>query len=115
MWKSRKKFAEVARATSATGMPRNVAISAATCANVGRLVALAPVRNGREIRRVGLDQHPVERNEPGDLLQVLSILEGDDSRKGNVEAEIERRAGDVGGFGEAVHHATDLAGALLRA
>ena len=81
--------------------------------HVAGLVGLAAERHGREVRRVGLDQHPLHRHEPRAFLDGVRVLEGDDAGKGNVEAQVDRAAGDVPGLGEAVHHAARLAGALL--
>ena len=79
----------------------------------GRLVALAAKRHRREIGRVGLDQHAIERHAPRDVLDVERVLERDDARERDVEAEVERGPRDVPGFGEAVHHAAGIARVLL--
>ena len=79
-----------------------------------RLVALAAIRHRREIRAVGLDQHAVERHAPRDVLQLDRVLERDDARERDVEAEVERGARDVPRLGEAVHDAARLARATDR-
>ena len=62
----------------------------ADMAHPRRLVALAAVRHRREVGTVGLDQHAVERNAARDLLQLDRVLERDDARERDVEAEVER-------------------------
>ena len=42
--------------------------------HIGRLVALAPERHGREVWRIGLDQQPVERNAPATSLTSCAFL-----------------------------------------
>ena len=71
----------------------------------GRLVALAAMGDGREIGRVGLDQHPVERDVAGDVAQFLRLLEGHHAREGDRKAEVERGFGERPRRGEAVEKA----------
>ena len=54
-----------------------------------RLVALPPVRNGGEVRSVRLDQESVIRYRACGRPDGVRILEGQDSREADVEAEIE--------------------------
>ncbi len=49
----------------------------------GRLVALAAMRHGREVGRVGLDEQAVERDVAGDVAQFVGVLEGHDAGKGD--------------------------------
>jgi hypothetical protein len=43
-------------------------------ADEGGLVALTAMRHRREVRRVGLDQQPVERDIGGDVAQFVGFL-----------------------------------------
>ena len=55
------------------------------------LVALAAMRHRREKRRIGLNEHAVERNHAGSVANVLRLGKGDVAGKGDHEAQIERR------------------------
>src|SRR5438105_8372527 len=81
--------------------------------DVRGLVELTAERHRRQIRRVGLDQHPVERYAPRDILDLLRILESDNAGKGNVKSEIESALCDLPALGETVHDASCLAGLFL--
>ena len=83
-------------------------------AHEGRLVGLAAVRDRREVRRIRFHEHAFERDQARAFLQGLRVLEGDDRRKGDVEALAHGRFRYFPGFREAVHDATDLRRALLR-
>jgi len=72
-----------------------------------RLVSLAAKRNGRKVRRVGLDQQPVARNQAQQIF-VRPFLEGDDSAKGHVPARIESEFCQMNGTGIAMQHADDV-------
>jgi hypothetical protein len=63
------------------------------------------VRDRGEERRIGLDQQPLRRQRLRRFLQVLRVPEGDDSRDGDEETEIERLAGEIGAGGEAMDDA----------
>src|ERR1700680_1335197 len=76
--------------------------------DVRGLVELAAKRQRRQGRRIGLDQHPVERYAPRDILDLLRILESDNAGKGNVKSQIEGALGDLPALGEAVHDASHL-------
>ena len=110
---NRKKLADVALADGFDGevaQPRDLL---ADVAHEGGLVALAAIGDGREIGAVGFDQQAVERHAARDLLQLDRVLERDDAREGDVEAEVERALRDVPCLGEAMHDAAHLARALL--
>src|ERR1700730_3714273 len=81
--------------------------------DVRRLVELAAKRHGRQVRRVGLDQHPVEWHAPRDILDLLRILESDNAGKGNVKSQIEGALCDLPALGETVHDASCLASLFL--
>ena len=49
----------------------------------GRVVALAAMGVGREIRGVGFDHEILRRNAGGDLLHPLGVFEGDDAGEGD--------------------------------
>src|SRR6266540_1573462 len=66
------------------------------------LVRTAPVRHGREVRRVGLDQEPLERRDRGGGADVVGVGERHDAAEGEVRAEIEGAARLVRAAGEAV-------------
>src|ERR1700693_2779803 len=81
--------------------------------DVRGLVELATKRYRRQVRRVGLDQHPVERYAPGDVLDLLRILESDNAGKGNVKPQIESALRNLPALGETVHDAPCLGGLFL--
>src|SRR5439155_22792581 len=78
-----------------------------------RLIALAAIRNRREIRRIGLDQHPVARHATRNVLQRERVLERHDAGERDVEPLVDRGARDVPCLGEAMHNAPRLTRALL--
>ena len=65
--RSRAAFAVVAAATVAAGTAQELGHARGRDRQVGRLVALPAPRLGREVRAVGLDDEPVERERPHDL------------------------------------------------
>lgn len=65
------------------------------------------MRNWREERSVRLDQHLVRGKPFCRFLQVRRVLERDDSRQRDEEAEVEALAGKVGRSREAVEDAAD--------
>ena len=73
--------------------------------NERRLALLAAVRDRREERRVGFDQHLVSRQPFCRRLEVGRVLEGDDPRQRNEKAEVEALPRQFGRSGEAVEHA----------
>src|SRR6202165_2092889 len=77
-------------------------------ADVRGLVELAAKRHRRQVRRVRLDQHPVKRYAPRDILDLLRILESDNAGKGNVKAQIEGALCNLPALREAVHDASCL-------
>ena len=92
-----------------SGTPRSCAISAATCATYAGSLRLP--RNGTGARygesvSISSRSSGTRRATSFDLVRVL---ERDDARQRDVEAEIERGPCDVPGFGEAVHHAAGVA------
>ena len=62
--------------------------------DVGRLVAPAAVRGGREVGAVGLDQQAVARGGGEDRAQIVGVAEGGDAGDREVEAERERGLGE---------------------
>ncbi len=70
-----------------------------------RLVALAAMRHRRQVRRVGLDQDPVERHRSGDGAQLLGLLEGDDPGERQIEAEIDGDFSELRTGAEAMYDA----------
>src|ERR1017187_9848468 len=74
-------------------------------ADEGRFVALAAMRNGREVRTIGLDEHSIQRNHAGRVANVLGLWVGDVSRKRDDESQVERSARMFDGASETVHHA----------
>src|SRR6202030_4640817 len=76
--------------------------------DVRGLVELAAKRHRRQVRRVGLDQHPVERYAPRDILDLLRVLESDNAGKGNVKSQIESALCNLPALRETVHDASCL-------
>src|SRR5688572_19979735 len=77
------------------------------------LVDLAAKRDRRQVGGIGLDQHAVQGNLPGDFLQGEGVLEGDDPGEGDPEVEIHGCLRLFPGPGKAVHDAPNLPRALL--
>jgi len=55
-----------------------------------RLIALSTMWHGREKRRIGLNQHPIERHFEGGVANQLRLRKRDVSRERNHEPQIER-------------------------
>src|SRR5260370_25329039 len=55
-----------------------------------RLVALAPVRNRRQVRRVGFDQQPVQRGQPRRLADPLGFRELQERPAAKMESHVHR-------------------------
>ena len=55
-----------------------------------RLVRLPAVRDGREERGIGLDEHPVERRGRGRGADVVGVLERHDAAERERRAELQR-------------------------
>ena len=72
--------------------------------HIGRLVGAPAQRLRRKIRRVGLDQQPVERHFSRDIAQGFRILERHHAREGDIAAERKPAAGELGPSGEAMQH-----------
>ena len=68
------------------------------------------MRNRREIRTVGLDEHAIERHHGGCVADVLRFGIGDVAGERNHEAEIERRPRVLDRPGEAMQYAAQAAG-----
>ena len=81
--------------------------------DIPRLVQLAAIRHRSQIGRVCLDEQAVERNAPRDLLHDQCVLEGDDTRKGNVKTKVKRGFRYLPAFRETMEYAADLPGPLL--
>ena len=56
--------------------------------HVGRLVALASMRNRREVGRIGFDEHSIQRHFTYNLPQRLGVLKGDDAGKGQIKSQV---------------------------
>ena len=82
----------VCRAISSRMTPRTSRQHLGGLDHVGRLVALAAIGPGRQIRRVGLDQNAVGRQFGGDGAQRIGFLEGQDAGERDVEPERDARA-----------------------
>ena len=67
-----------------------------------RFVLAAAVRNRREVRRVGFDEHAVDRREHRRGAHVLCVLERHDAAEREVRAERQRAPRFLGSAGEAV-------------
>ena len=81
--------------------------------DIGRLIGLAAKRHGREIGRIGLDQHRLKRHAPGHFPHFRRVLEGDNAGERYQKILIHRGGSRLPVFNEAVHHAADLARALF--
>ncbi len=81
--------------------------------DVGRLVALAAKRLGREIGRVGLEQQALERHLAHRGAQLVRALEREDAAEAEVEAELERPQRQLWARAVAVDHAREAAGRHL--
>src|SRR5439155_11720382 len=71
----------------------------------GRLVALAAVRNRRQVRGIGLDDKRLQPETGDDLAQGLRILERHDAGERDEKAEVDARARLVESPAEAVQDA----------
>src|SRR2546423_7637106 len=69
------------------------------------LASLSAMGDGREIGRVRFDEHPVKRNLPGGLADVLRLWKADVAGEGDHEAHFNRTLCVVQLSGEAVQHA----------
>ena len=78
-----------------------------------RFVQFAPVRNRSKKGGVGFYQQTIERHLAGHLTQGLGVAKGDNARQRDMKSEVERRTGNLPGFGEAVHHSADVLSALF--
>ena len=81
--------------------------------HIGGFVGPAAMWRRRQVGRVGLDQHAIERDKLRDFLEGLGVLEGDDAGKGDVKTQVECRPCRIQVFGEAVEDAADLPALLL--
>src|ERR1019366_3625625 len=80
-----------------------------------RFVALAAMRNGREVRAIGLDKHAIQRDHAGRITNILCLGIRDIACERNNEAKIERGARMFDGASETVHHAAQSGCAPLLA
>lgn len=71
-------------------------------AHISRFVGLAAMGNGGEIGRIGFHQQAVGRAVLGSSLNIGGIFEGENARKREIAAQIQRGFGKGGVFGEAV-------------
>ena len=60
--------------------------------DIGRFVAPAAMRDGREKRAVGLGQQAIERDDPAVSRRSAGLRERDDASERNVETEIKASA-----------------------
>ena len=81
----------------------------------GRLIAFSPMRHRRQGRRVGLDEHAIQRHYTGGIANVLCLGKRDVAGKGNNKAEIERGPRVLHRSREAVQHAAQAAGGPILA
>ena len=72
----------------------------------GGFVALTAVRDGSEIRGVGLDEYPVGGDRANDVV-AGPVPERHDAAEGHVPPGIESRPGQIRAAGEAVEHSAD--------
>ena len=82
-------------------------------ANIGRLVLLAPIRYGRQIRCIGFDQHAIKGALLRHLLDDQGILERNDAGKREMETKIEGLPGNIPAFRKTMHYPAHGIGALL--
>ena len=68
------------------------------------------MRNRRQVRRVGLDQHPVERDDLGRVADVLRFGKRDVSGERNQKSQVEAAARVFDGAREAVQNSTESGG-----
>ena len=80
---SRSKFAVVTPATVSRSAPLDLGQLLRRLDDERRLAGLAAVRHRREIRRVGLDEHRLERQARGGRADVLRRAERDHSGEGH--------------------------------
>ena len=79
----------------------------------GRLVALSSVRDRGEIRRVGLDEHPIERRLFHHLTKRFCVFKSDDPAKGKIETEIQKLSCGRIVAGKAMDDPFDFARAMV--
>src|SRR5207253_1798074 len=82
-------------------------------ADVGGLVALAAVRDGCEVRGVGLHEDAVQGDRLGDVAQHRRVVESDDAGEREIKPQVQRVLCQPGVAREAVKDPADLAGLLL--
>src|SRR5690606_41304255 len=80
---------------------------------LGGVVPFAPVWHWCEVRGIGFDQHAFERHAACHILQLHSILEGEDTRKREVEIQLHGSMCHIPAFGKAVHHTAGLISSLF--
>ena len=90
----RRAFAVVVAASSSNASPRSSATRRARVRHVRGLALLAAERDRGEVRAVGLDEDAIRRRPGGHLLHGRGVLERDDAREREVEAEVERALGE---------------------
>ena len=91
----RKKLSVVAAASSSARHAFQLRQHPGGMDDKGGLVGLAPMRHGREERRVGLHQQAVQRHRLDDIAQGAGVLEGGDAGHGNIKPQLQRRVGQL--------------------
>src|ERR1700730_130536 len=81
--------------------------------NVGGLVAFAAMRDWREKRTIGLNQHAIEGHRADCFAEVGGFRERNDAGERDVEAEIEPGARERRTAGKTVQHAAQLTSAFV--
>ena len=59
-------------------------------ANIGRLVALAAMRDRGKIRAIGFGEETIERKLCGNRTQVVRLFEGNGTREGDQKSPVEK-------------------------
>ena len=120
VWRYRREAEEAveilggARADLFGGQVAELADLAGDFGNKRGFVTLAAMRDGREVGRVGLDQHAVEGDDLRGVANGLRLGKRDVAGEGNHEAEIECAARMIDAAGEAVEDAAERAGTPVR-
>src|ERR1043165_6572743 len=71
--------------------------------DAGRLIASPTKRHRRQIRAIGLDQQPLQRNAARDRAQILRLLKGHVARKRDHKAKLKQALGHLPRAAEAMH------------
>src|SRR5688572_3472327 len=74
-----------------------------------RFVPFAAMWNRRQIRTVGFNQDALDRHTPGDVRNGTGLGKGDNSRKRDMESELDRKIGQGVARGKAMKDAAFVA------